>query len=928
MAGTLSSTQAWREVLALFDRWAAADEPARETELQRVQAEQPSLYPRLMAMIGADRAAESRDFLSDGAPQLAVPAAADDPAQHAGMRLGAWELRDPIGSGGMGQVWLATRSDGLYSGRAAVKLLHAAGMGTQAQARFAREGEFLARLSHPHIAQLLDAGFTAGGARYLVLEYVAGERIDHWCDARKLGIDARLQLFMQVCEAVAYAHAHLVVHRDLKPANILVSDDGHVKLLDFGVAKLLVDADEGNELTELTRAGAAGLTPEYAAPEQVEGGAITTATDVYALGVVLFGLLSGARPYGGTSRGVAAMARAIVEEPPRSLTAALRESPDAAPSRGASLASLEQALRGDLETIVAKALKKAPQERYATVQELRDDLQRHLAHEPVSAQPDTFGYRAAKFAQRNRTQVFALAAVMAALLAGIVATTWQWRAATQEAARTRSVVKVLTDVFTELSPEESGTARVPVVDLLRRGWSQSQQTLRHDPALQAEVAQPLGLMLLSSGDVATAHAALSISHAHLVQSQRTRSREYLKVTQELGYAASRLGREDEARQRYLEVLEAGKALQDPAAEEPVLAQLRLGTLAREQGKLAEAASWLRQAMASSQRQFGAQHESHRLAQSELADVLKEEGQWEEARQLYASLYTASADRRGADAARARYSMAQLEVELGRYAEASANFRELIDLLVELWGENEAYAISARVWWAEALHHLGDFSASDAAMALALRSARQSGEPSLRFGAEMIRSRHLLRRGDVAQAEAMLEAAWRHFDAAGESSRAPAARTLALLGECKLRHGHAESASAILDRALETQRRLYGTRHADMVWTLLLRALASDSERGVEAAMADYREAFDIAEALLPTGHPDRPRLRLLYAQAAWREAPTDTHRKAVLDAAAAYQSALTGRSDLSAISVYTSKLLSRSPQTRLVPRDLLPLLIY
>jgi len=929
VAGTLSSTQAWREVLALFDRWAAAaDEPSREAELQRVQAEQPSLYPRLVAMIGADRAAESRDFLSDGAPQLAVPGAADDPAQHAGMRLGAWELRDPIGSGGMGQVWLATRSDGLYSGRAAVKLLHAAGMGTQAQARFAREGEFLARLAHPHIAQLLDAGFTAGGARYLVLEYVAGERIDHWCDARKLGIDARLLLFMQVCDAVAYAHTHLVVHRDLKPANILVSDDGHVKLLDFGVAKLMVDADEGSELTELTRAGAAGLTPEYAAPEQVEGGAITTATDVYALGVVLFGLLSGARPYGGTSRGAAALARAIVEEPPRSLTAALRESPDAALSRGISLASLEQALRGDLETIVAKALKKAPQERYATVQELRDDLQRHLAHEPVSARPDTFGYRTSKFVQRNRAQVAVLAALVLTLVAGIAATTWQWRTALQEADRTHAVVQLLTGIFTELNPADSGAAKVPVVDLLRRGWSESQKTLRDDPALQAEVAQPLGLMLSAAGDPEQAHAALSLSHAHLREARRTRSHDYLRVTFELGYAASLLGRNDAARGHYHDVIDTAATMDASRFVEPVHARSRLGTLARTEGRLDEAERDLRLAASQAEARFGRGHPAHRLALSELAEVVKETGQWNEARQLYAAVYADLTDKRTPAAARARYGMAELDVELGQYARAETVMPALIDLLVELWGDDDNYTVYARVWHAVALHHLGQHGQSDQAIALAMQSAPKTGNPAVMRVVQFIGARLLLRRGQVDQAEPLLRAALRQDEVAGPSARGRAARTRALLGECQLRRGDAAAAVATLNRTLADQRALFGAQHKDMWPTLMLLAIATDALHGVTQALPHYEKAREVAVNRLPAGHPQQALAELLLAQSTWRQAPGDATARALLQASTAFQGALPKRSDLGAISVYSQKLLAQAPQSRLQVAELWPLLMF
>jgi serine/threonine-protein kinase len=922
MTAPAPSTAAWREVLAQFDRWAAAEPAQREAELQRARAEQPTLYPRLLAMINADQAAEARNFLGDDA----TPVLAE--AQHAGLRLGAWELREPIGHGGMGQVWLATRSDGLYSGRAAVKLLHAAGMGAQAQARFAREGEFLARLSHPNIAQLLDAGLMPDGTRYLVLEYVSGERIDHWCDARKLSIAERLRLFMQVCEAITYAHAHLVVHRDLKPANILVSDDGHVKLLDFGVAKLLLDDADSNDLTELTRAGAAGLTPEYAAPEQIEGQVITTATDVYALSVVLFSLLSGARPYGSTSRGVAAMARAIVEEPPRSLLVALRAAPDAALTRGAPLRALEQALRGDLETIVAKALKKAPQERYATVQELRDDLQRHLSKRPVSAQPDTFGYRARKFAQRNRVQVVALSALVLSLVGGIAATGWQWRAATQEAQRTRSVVKVLTGIFTELDPESSGSAQVPVLDLLRRGWSQTRSTLQSDPALRAEVARPLGLMLRSAGDMAAAAEALGLSRTHLQQTGEAATREYLDVTLSLGYATMRLGRADEARVYFQDVIDKGRSVADPKSEEPVLAQLWLGTMKRQEGKLDEARAWLGLALADAERRFGPQHPSHQLALSELADVLKEQGQWEQARKTYALLYTQSSDQRGADALRAQFSLAQLEAELGHYREAEAHFRELTPLLTQLWGETDLHTIYARTWHATTLFHLGQFGASDTAIGEAIRTARALGEPDVRHVAQVIQARHALRRGDVARAEPLLQESLHHLQAGGADTRASAARALALIGECQLRQGRLEAALETLTQAYETQRSLYGARHADMVFTLVLRAMVVDSVQGVQTAQADYQEAALVAHEMLPAGHPDRLRTALLAAQARWRSSPTDLHRLALLQHSRDYQSALAERSDSAAISVYTEKLLARAPSTRLRPTDLLPLLTY
>ena len=393
MPAPSSRTLALRDALSLFDQWLALPEGERAAWLAGLAQTQPGLLPQLKAMIQADQQAEEQGFLAQPAqwPTLAaLPADQGHGADHQGQRRGPWQWQEHSGSGGMGDVWRARRSDGLYAGQAAVKLQRGARANVLADARFAREAELLARVSHPHVAQLLDAGVADDGTRYLVLEYVPGERIDRWCDQRRLDIEARLALLLQLCAAVAFAHAQQVGHRDLKPSNILVTEQGHVKLLDFGVAKLL-DAGAGD--AELTRLGAAGLTPEYAAPEQVEGGAITPATDVYALGVLLFVLLSGQRPYGSPQSSAAQLARDIVEAEPLRLSAAAGAAADTAAGRADARAStpraLRQRLRGDLEHIVAKALRKAPAERYASAQALADDIGRHLRHGPVRARTPT-----------------------------------------------------------------------------------------------------------------------------------------------------------------------------------------------------------------------------------------------------------------------------------------------------------------------------------------------------------------------------------------------------------------------------------------------------------------------------------------------------------------------------------------------------------
>ncbi len=322
------------------------------------------------------------------------------------LQLGAYTLETPLGQGGMGSVWLARRSDGRYEGRAAVKLLNAALVGRPAEQRFVREGSVLARLRHPHIAQLTDAGISPRGQPYLVLEYVEGERIDAYAVRRGLGIEARVRLFLDVVSAVSHAHTQLIVHRDLKPSNILVTADGTVKLLDFGIAALL-----GDGAGEMTRELGSMLTPEYAAPEQLLGQQVTTATDVHALGLVLFVLLVGQHPFASNGTASAALARATLSQ-------------DAPPlSTLTSDARRRRLLRGDLENIVAKALKKEPAERYAGADALAQDLERFLAHQPVSARPDSVSYRLGRFVRRNRGTVAAGAATALVLVAAAVVTT-------------------------------------------------------------------------------------------------------------------------------------------------------------------------------------------------------------------------------------------------------------------------------------------------------------------------------------------------------------------------------------------------------------------------------------------------------------------------------------------------------------------------
>jgi serine/threonine-protein kinase len=632
---TSQGCDVWREAMGLFDDWFGLSLEERDATLARLARDKPPVHERLLHLLKADAEADCAQFL-DGS---AVSDALDDEGQETsdqalrGRKLGPWTLERLLGSGGMGQVWLASRHDGLYKGEAAVKMLRELTAAPGDAERFAREGRILARLAHPNIARLLDAGLTAEGQRYLVLEYVPGERIDHYCDRRRLDIAARVRLFLQVCAAVAHAHANLIVHRDLKPSNILVMDDGTAKLLDFGVAKLL--ADQTGEAMQLTQAMGAVLTPEYAAPEQiVGGGSITTATDVYALGTVLYRLLSGCRPFGSHQATPLELARAIVEDELRRASTRSRgeDASERAAARATTPERLRRSLSGDLDNILDKALKKAPAERYPSVQAFADDLERYLGHEPVAARPDRAAYRATKFLRRHWIGASALATLIIAISAGIAGVVWQAHLARAEAKRVQAIQSFLIGLFNEADPARAQGRELTVRELLARGERDLQTKLADQPRLNATLngvlvelytrlgdekkALPLAearrdLALDMSGpeslEYGDAMLSLALLHEALgsyeladkanVQAQavfrhypKERAGELLRIDRQLAFSLSRRQKTEAAIAAMLAVLPRLEAHFGPAHWETIETRALLASMYADQGKHEKAAA--------------------------------------------------------------------------------------------------------------------------------------------------------------------------------------------------------------------------------------------------------------------------------------------------------------------------------------------------
>jgi len=558
----------------------------RERWLEALPDEHSSLKLRLRALLARAARIETSDFLQT-LPKISVEEVSD-----AGDVIGPYRLLRQIGSGGMGSVWLAERHDGALKRQVALKFLRAAGPNDAIAERLQRERDIVAALEHPAIARLYDAGVSTEGP-YLALEYVEGEHIDQFCRTRDLDIRARVALVLQVAHTVAYAHGKLVVHRDLKPSNVLVSADGHTHLLDFGIAKLLED---GRALeTELTQMGGRALTPEYASPEQVLGQPITTASDVYSLGVILYELLSDTRPYTLKRESRGALEDAIVEHDPQRPSERVGRSPRA------------RALRGDLDAIVLKALKKTPQERYRTMDAFAEDLARYLDGRPVLARPDSAWYRLRKFAARNRLAVGAAGIVLLAVVAGAGIALWQARVAIAERARAEEVNHLMASIFTDADPYGQAAKTLTAVELLDQAHRRIAASQLASPEQRLELLTLVAFTLNNFQEVERAEAIMSAAIAEAAKTLPERhpkllhARVVLALTHRYVGEPSRLESELDALLPVLRLSNDADPADLPGALESAV------VVALNQGRDDDAERFAREGIDVASRRFGSDH---------------------------------------------------------------------------------------------------------------------------------------------------------------------------------------------------------------------------------------------------------------------------------------------------------------------------------
>ncbi len=848
------------EALDWLDRLLSADDAARDAAMQSLATSNPELHARLARMLSG---ALSPDTRLIAAPVLAGFARALDASRTlaSGDVLAGYRLKRELGRGGMSVVWLAERADGVVKRQVALKMPLFTILGADVE-RFARERDALAALTHPHIARLYDAGVTEAGQPFIALEYVNGEDLMDYCEVRRLDVRARIELFLQVLSAVEHAHKHLVVHRDLKPSNILVDAEGQVKLLDFGIAKLLGETDSAAALTQ--RAGAA-MTPLYAAPEQLLAESISTLTDVFTLGVVLHELLTGTLPYSAarTRTTVVEILSALSQgELPRASHAAIDE--QAAAVRGqTSAARLKAELSGDLDTVIGKALRATPDARYASVAHFADDLRRFLEHQPVAARRPSLWY-VTRLALRRHRLAAGVAAVGAILVMSASTVAWlQHLDSRAHAERTAAVRDFMFDLVNDAEASEDHQGEVTGKQMLDGAVARARRDFGAQPQLQGELLSELGRMYMR---LEAAESAVPVLEESIRVLEGRAATDDPALNKSRVFLASALLQtsDDVPRIRSLAIAARDGCTGDgvDCRKARAYSSSVLSQLASFEGDDAAALREMRSSARDTELAFGLKNEESALAYMSLAIIARNGGQLNEAESaMRKALAAADGLRlRAADRIAMERTMAVIDLDLGHYTAARDRFvplvaktdsagerarqlRILANVYVEL-GDGEAavrsaeqaiaaippessvdeasYARQAR---ARGLSLLGQPDAAlkeiDAASRMLIDAGRSPDSFEV-LRAKRFHAEFLLRAGRYTDALPILREL-RDLQAHKESSPIETGLALDLLGEAELGAGDSKAARVAHEAARSAFARQLSDEHPYLIRNTTLRS---------------------------------------------------------------------------------------------------------
>jgi tetratricopeptide (TPR) repeat protein/tRNA A-37 threonylcarbamoyl transferase component Bud32 len=659
------------ELDALLQQALDLDGDAREAFLDGLADQRPQAAVRLRAMLTA--AEVDDDFLKRLLGARVWSALADDAA--AGQQFGAWRARGTLAHGGMARVLYAERADGGFEQIAAIKCLWPGLATRELIARFEQERQILARLDDSRIARLLDGGVRTDGVPWLALEYVAGQPIDVYCDASRLDLDARLALWDEVAAAVSSAHRQLVVHRDLKPGNVLVRHDGAVKLLDFGIAKLL-DPEGFPHAAPATQADARVLTRDYASPEQLRGEPVTTASDVYQLGLLVYELATGVQPFRIAGVSAAERERHILEEEPPLASGAFARGADAeqcAMRRSATVATLARQLRGDLDAILQRALAKLPAQRYASVDSLREDIARWRAQLPVHARGSSVAARAGKWLRRHRLLAAGGAALAALCIVYAITAVLQSRALAREAAVNRAVRDYIVAWFQTADPGGTAGRDPRASEMLAAGADKARRELTAQPELKAQILSIVGEVYMARGDYARAEPLLREAHDVYAQLPVIDPQHRGAIDGSLATLMHYTGRYAESETLYRQALDQRIAAIGEHGYWTLVARQYFADLLHSRGRYAEAIGELERAVAGAYATIGEQAPLSAALQRNLAEVYRDSGRQAEAEALYVKALATQTVAHGEEhpnTAATRLGLGRLRLEQGRYEEAA------------------------------------------------------------------------------------------------------------------------------------------------------------------------------------------------------------------------------------------------------------------
>jgi serine/threonine protein kinase/uncharacterized protein (DUF2267 family) len=839
----------WRRTDQVLDGALELDPADRSRYVREACADDPGLrreVEELLAMTAA-----STGFLAEPAALRAAPlvAAIDrDASSLIGLTLGVYRLVRELGEGGMGVVYLAERVDGEFTHTVALKIAKQGLHSQHARRRFLQERQILANLQHDGIARLLDGGVTVGGIPFFVMERVDGCAITTYCRDCALGVEGRLRKFLNVCDAVQYAHRNLVVHLDLKPSNILVDATGCVKLLDFGIARLLDDHMSAPATTQIR-----ALTPDYAAPEQVSGDPVSTSTDVYALGVVLCELLSGERPYRPRSCAPMELDRAVLQDDP------------VPPSTLASSRELRRRLKGDLDRIVLKALQKSPDRRYPSAEALAADVRRYLDGLPVLAHGDALSYRARKFLRRHRIGVSAAVLIALTLAGGLVATETQMRRAQREADQSRAVQEFLVSVFSASSPETAKGRPPTARELLDRGAARIDSELKGQPEIRARLQRILARIY---GQLGEYESAIPMLESSLAVARQTTG-DAIEEADVLDLLALMVYQKSDFKQASIlgaKALEVSRRASGPESLQTARIANDVAWIRRRIGEYDEAERLRRFTLDVYRRRLGAEAPETVAVENDLGVLLADIGRFPEAERLERSVLDATRRRLGdehPDTLNAAYQLSRVLVEFGKPDEAARLLRGTIPVQKRVLGERHDRVATALRMLAWALDDLGQYdeAARDANEALAIQTTSLGPRDAqvavtLRRRAEIEGHQHRLVEAERDARESLAILIQRF----GEDNYDVGA-TRHVLAWVLLGQGRLSDAADEAERALANRRRYLGDAHPRVADTLDVLGDIEQMQANPARARSLYEQALRIQRDRLGDGHPATLRTR-------------------------------------------------------------------